>query len=174
MSSSPIPVHFSCLLTFCLPRAAHPCGRSQPCICTVNMQWFPSHNPAFFGVLLYSEASGTNVLIHINTQSKAVKASVCLRVRVACQQQWRGIRRRLTASPRWNVSKREMASIRDIQKMCVDCGVRGLGGLNYTNNCLSLGEPSVFVCGWLSKFTSTVGWGVPSRPKARKTLGWIN
>lgn len=51
-----------------LPRAAHPLW-PQPH--TVNMPRFPSRNPAFFWLLLYLEASRTNVIIYINTQSKA-------------------------------------------------------------------------------------------------------
>ena len=31
--------------------------------------------------------------------------------------------------------------------------------ITHTDNCLSLGEPSMFVCGWPSKFTSTIGQG---------------
>lgn len=87
-----------------------------------------------------------------------------------------GIRHRLTTSHLWNTSKREMASIRDIQKnacLSTSSGGKSLAHTS-TDNCLSLREPSVFVCGWLSKFTSTIGQGVPTRPKARNTLGWIN
>lgn len=55
------------------------------------------------------------ILTHkIKWSSKA-----CLLVRIACQQQEGGIRHRLTTSHHGKTSKREMASIRDIQKMCV-------------------------------------------------------
>lgn len=52
-----------------------------------------------------------------------------------------------------------MASIRDVQKMCVDGGG---GGPNHSNNCLPPGDASV------AKFTRTTGQGAPSGPKAWK------
>lgn len=90
-------------------------------------------------------------------------------VGIAWQQRERGIRHCLTTSHLWNASKREMASIRDFTANVCSLKKRGEGvEITHTDNCLSLGEPSMFVCGWLSKFTSSIGQGELNRPKAWK------